>query len=190
MHWSPSHTAQDSPLSIPMRIRRFPTPKVLVASALVLALTTACHAQRPASMMMASVDNHDVIVATAFRALLQEIIGDSADRVCISVARTGADGSLVDADPSSYVLRTLHGAATTVLPRSTCAEDERNFGNPRGLLRLRDVSALDDHTLIVHAEAIGDHSARYECIVPEGQRGKHARCRITERDWPGSQVRG
>jgi len=173
-----------------MLIRPFRTGRAFSASVLILALTTACRAQRPASMMMASLDNHDAIVATAFRALLQEIIGDSADRVCVSIARIGADGSLVDADPSGYVLRTLHGTAATVVPRSTCAEDERNFGNPRGLLRLRDVSALDDHTLIVHAEAIGDHSARYECIVPQGQRGKHARCRITERDWPGSQIRG
>src|SRR5947199_10684486 len=104
-----------------MPIRRFATRKALFASGLVLALTTACHAQRPTPMIMASVDSHDAIVATAFRALLQEIIGDSADRVCVSVARTGANGSLVDADPSSYVLKTLHGTAATVLPRSACA---------------------------------------------------------------------
>ena len=157
---------------------------------LLLVLTSACAAQRPATpMMMAAVGTDDAVV-TAFRALLDEVIGDSADRVCVSIARTGSDGALEDADPSTSVLHALRGRSAAVVPRSTCAADERNFGNPRGLLRLRDVTPVDEHTLIVHAEAIGDHSARYECVVPRGSRAAHARCRITERDWPGSQSRG
>lgn len=131
----------------------------------------------------------DAVVATAFRALLDDLIGDSADKVCLSLARPRVAGGVEDADPSAYVLRTLRGAPQRVLPHSTCAADERNFGNPRGLLRLRDVKRVDEHTLIVHAEAIGDHSARYECVVPDRARGQRARCRITERDWPGSQSR-
>jgi hypothetical protein len=163
--------------------------KTRVAYALLIGLATGCGVQTPApSLIMPSVDSHDAAVATAFRALLDEIIGDSADKVCLSVARTAEDGTVIDADPSTYVLRTLRGTSATVLPRSVCAEDERNFGNPRGLLRLRDVSVLDEHTLIVHAEAIGDHSARYECLVPR-ERGKRTHCRITARDWPGSQAR-
>lgn len=160
---------------------------------LILVLTSACAAQRPATpMMMAAVGGDDAVVVTAFRALLDEVIGDSADRVCVSIAHTSSDGALEDADPSASVLHALRGSgrSATVLPRSTCAADERNFGNPRGLLRLRDVAPVDEHTLIVHAEAIGDHSARYECLVPRTSRAAHARCRITDRDWPGSQVRG
>jgi hypothetical protein len=158
---------------------------------LFLVLTSACAAQRPGTpMMMAAVGGDDAVVATAFRALLDEVIGDSADRVCVSIARTASDGALEDADPSTSVLQSLRGRSATVLPRSACAADERNFGNPRGLLRLRDVAVVDEHTLIVHAEAIGDHSARYECLVPRSPRAAHARCRITDRDWPGSQSRG
>ena len=159
---------------------------------LVLVLTSACAAQRPATpMMMAAVGGDDAVVVTAFRALLDEVIGDSADRVCVSIAHTSSDGGLEDADPSASVLHALRGSgrSATVLPRSTCAADERNFGNPRGLLRLRDVAPVDEHTLIVHADAIGDHSARYECLVPRTSRAGHAHCRITERDWPGSQTR-
>jgi len=162
----------------------------LAISICILGLTSACRAQHPAPMMMAAVDSRDAVVVTAFRALLDEVIGDSADRICLSIAQTAGDGSLIDADPSSSVIQTLRRSSAAVVPRSVCAEDERNFGNPHGLLRLRDVSILDEHTLIVHAEAIADHSARYECIVPRGQRGKRTQCRITARDWPGSQYRG
>ena len=168
-----------------------PSPRALAIALLVVSATTACTAQRAATppLVMAAVSTttDDAVVATAFRALLDEVIGDSADRVCLSVAKPRPDGAIEDADPSAYVLRSLRGGAATVLPRSVCAADERNFGNPHGLLRLRDVSRVDEHTLIVHAEAIGDHSARYECLVPRGQ---HARCKITARDWPGSQSRG
>ena len=157
----------------------------------LLILTSACAAQRTATpMMMAAVGGDDAVVVTAFRALLDEVIGDSADRVCVSIAHTASDGALEDADPSASVLHALRGGrSATVLPRSACAADERNFGNPRGLLRLRDVAPVDEHTLIVHAEAIGDHSARYECLVPRTPRTAHTRCRITDRDWPGSQLR-
>ena len=130
--------------------------------------------------MAAAVPNNDAVVATAFRALLDEVIGDSADKVCLSVATPDNGG--VDVDPSTDVLRSLRGAAAGVLPRSACVADERNFGNPRGLLRLRDFSQIDEHTLIVHAEAVGDHTARYECAVPFPRTGQRARCRITSRD--------
>ena len=158
-----------------------------VAAALfLLAGTSACTAQRSAPLVMAAVDaNEDATIVTAFRALLDQVIGDSADRVCLSVARTVGNGETEDADPSAKVLHALRGGPAAVLPRSACAADERNFGNPRGLLRLRDVAAVDEHTLMVHADVIGDHSARYECLVPRSGRG--ARCRITARDWPGSQ---
>lgn len=162
----------------------------LLTALLVAGATTGCMAQRSSPLIMAAVPNDEASVVTAFRALLDEVIGDSADRVCLSVATTLPDGEVKDADPSASVLRALHGGAAKVLPRSVCAADEQNFGNPRGLLRLRDVSFLDEHTLMVHAEAIGDHSARYECRVARVVRGApRARCRITERDWPGSQTR-
>jgi hypothetical protein len=166
--------------------------KPFLAILLLAASTVACRAQRPApAMMMASVDARDALVTTAFRALLDEVIGDSSDKVCVSIATAGTDGSVIDADPSGAVLRALRGRPATVLARSVCAEDERNFGNPRGLLRLRDVSAFDEHTLIVHAEAIADHSARYECLVPRTpSRTARTHCRITDRDRPGSQKRG
>jgi hypothetical protein len=164
--------------------------RAIAAGLLIAGATTGCMAQRSSPLIMAAVPNDDAAVVTAFRALLDEVIGDSADRVCVSVATTGPDGSLMDADPSTSVLRALHGTAAKVLPRSVCAADEQNFGNPRGLLRLRDVSRVDDHTLIVHAEAIGDHSARYECRVARFvHAAPRAQCRITERDWPGSQTR-
>jgi hypothetical protein len=158
----------------------------VVAACLLLTGATACAAQRTASpLIAAAVPNNDAYVATAFRALLNDVIGDSADSVCLTIARPDGGG---DTDPSDSVLRALRGGAAKVLPRSACAADERNFGNPRGLLRLRDVAPVDDHTLIVHADAVGDHSARYECLV--ASRGaQRTRCRITARDWPGSQIR-
>jgi hypothetical protein len=159
-------------------MQRFSTR--LVRHVIVLLMTTACAPARSAPtaapMVMPSVTTlDDASVTTAFRALLEEVIGDSADKVCLSVATANGD----DADPSSTVMRALGGRGTThVLTRSACAADERNFGNPRGLLRLRDVSRADEHTLIVHADAVGDHTARYECVVPVNGR---ARCRITAR---------
>lgn len=175
------------PLSSVTRVIR-----TVVASVVLLTAASACMAQRTAPpLVMAAVGSQDAVVVTAFRALLDEVIGDSAERVCVSIARTGSDGATQDADPDAGVLRALRGGLATVLPRSVCAQDERNFGNPLGLLRLRDVSAADEHTLIVHAEAIGEHSARYECLVPADRRAAHkAQCRITARDWPGSQSRG
>jgi len=173
-------------LGSPLEIAR-----TIAAALLFAGATTGCLAQRSSTpLIMAAVPNDDASVVTAFRALLDDVIGDSADRVCLSVATTGPDGSVVDADPSAAVLRALHGSAAKVLPRSVCAADEQNFGNPRGLLRLRDISPVDEHTLIVHAEAIGDHSARYECRVARAvHAAPRAQCRITERDWPGSQTR-
>jgi len=155
------------------------------AVALLSMLTAACAHRRVASaerqpatpMVMPSVvPNDDATVTTAFRALLDEVIGDSADKVCLSIATATGD----DADPSSAVMRALSGrGATRVLPRSVCAADERNFGNPRGLLRLREVTHADQQTLIVRADAVGDHTARYECVVPASGR---PRCKILSRD--------
>lgn len=169
------------------RLPKMHIVRPVFAALFLLAGTSACTAQRAAPpLVMAAVDaNEDATIVTAFRALLDQVIGDSADRVCLSVARTVENGETEDADPSAKVLHALRGGPAAVLPRSACAADERNFGNPRGLLRLRDVATVDEHTLMVHADVIGDHSARYECVVPRTGRG--ARCRITARDWPGSQ---
>jgi hypothetical protein len=163
--------------------------------ALSLALgTSACVAQRSSPLVMAAVPEsaplEDRTIVTAFRALLDQVIGDSADKVCLSVAHATGTGEIEDSDPNAVVMHALRGGSTAVLPHSVCAADERNFGNPRGLLRLRDVSAVDERTLMVHAEVIGDHSARYECLVPQAAHGAtRAHCKITERDWPGSQKR-
>ena len=162
------------------------------APSLVLAATVACASgsgSLPAPMIAPTVTSpammSDADATMAFRALIDEVIGDSADKVCLSIAVNGAD-----ADPSGAVMHSLSGHGPThVLTHSACTADERNFGNPHGLLRLRDVSHVDEHTLMVHAEAIGDHSARYECLVPVGVHGQRTRCRITERDWLGSQTR-
>jgi hypothetical protein len=165
--------------------------RTVATALLLLASAAACTAQRSAPpLVMASVGNEEPQMVIAFRALLDDVIGDSADKVCLSVARTTEDGAIQDSDPSASVMNALRRGPAAVVPNSTCAEDERNFGNPRGLLRLRDVATADEHTLIVHAEIIGDHSARYECFVSRAPRSRqHARCRITDRDWPGSQKR-
>jgi hypothetical protein len=133
--------------------------------------------------MMASMGD-DASVTAAFRALLDDVIGDSADKICLSIAPSRATSAADDADPSPGVLRALRGRSqTTVLPRSECAADERNFGNARGLLRLRDVSRLDQQTLVAHADAVGDHTAHYECTIPyPASPNTHPRCRILSRD--------
>jgi hypothetical protein len=168
-------------VSAPIRTTRWRFTRIaLVASLALVGLTSACAAQRAGTpLMMASVGD-DAVVTMAFRALLDDVIGDSADKICLSIAGPGAD----DADPSPGVLKALSGRGeTTVLPRSACAEDERNFGNPRGLLRLRDVSRADQQTLIAHADAVGDHTAHYECLIPyPAASGARPHCRITSRD--------
>jgi hypothetical protein len=162
--------------------RRLSLARIALASSLaVVSLTSACAAQRAATpLMMASVGD-DVAIASAFRALLDDVIGDSADKICLSIADPH---SAEDSDPSPGVLRALRGTTeTTVLPRSTCVADERNFGNPRGLLRLRDVSRSDPRTLIAHADAVGDHTAHYECVIPyPAAPNTHSHCRMTSRD--------
>jgi len=164
---------------------RFLFRLVYSAVALLASATSACVNRRTPSIeptaaapmvMPSMVPNDDAAVATAFRALLDEVIGDSADKVCLSVA-TATGG---DSDPSSAVMRALSGhGGTRVLTRSACAADERNFGNPRGLLRLREITHTDQQTLLVHADAVGDHTARYECVVPMSGR---PRCKILSRD--------
>ena len=161
------------------RITFVPVRAVLVAT-FVLAATSACAAQRAGTpLMMASVGD-DAAVTLAFRALLDDVIGDSADKICLSIAGSGGE----DADPSPGVLKALRGRGeAAVLPRSVCAADERNFGNPRGLLRLRDVSRADQQTLIAHADAVGDHTAHYECVIPyPAAPASRSHCRITSRD--------
>jgi len=157
------------------------TPRTLAAVSMLATAAAACAARHTSPpLVAAAVANDDALVTTAFRALLDEVIGDSADTVCLSVARSSDGG--VDADPSGGVLQSLRGGAAKVLPRSACAADERNFGNPRGLLRLRDFTRVDEHTLIVHADAVGDHTARYECTVPYPRSSQRAHCRIVSRD--------
>jgi hypothetical protein len=173
-------------VSYPIRAgRRSPAFRVALLAALGLAATTsACAGQRAAApLMMASVGD-DASVTAVFRALLDDVIGDSADKICLSIAPSRSTSKADDTDPSPAVLRALRNRSqTTVLPRSECAADERNFGNPRGLLRLRDVSRLDQQTLIAHADAVGDHTARYECIVPyPAASNTRSHCRILSRD--------
>jgi hypothetical protein len=161
-------------------IHSLPIRAALTAALALVSLTGGCAAQRAGTpLMMASVGD-DAAVTMAFRALLDDVIGDSADKICLSVVSAGGE----DADPSPGVLKALRGRSeTTVLPRSVCAADERNFGNPRGLLRLRDVSRADQQTLIAHADAIGDHTAQYECVIPYPARpSSRPHCRITSRD--------
>lgn len=157
------------------------------APSFALAATVACATRSPmvAPMVSPAGAVSDADATIAFRALIDEVIGDSADKVCLSIAADGAD-----ADPSTAVMHSLTSHVSAhVLTHSACVADERNFGNPHGLLRLRETSHVDEHTLMVQAEAIGDHSARYECLVPLGVHGQHTRCRIIARDWPGSQAR-
>lgn len=158
----------------------FPARLALVTTLAIAGLTSACAAQRAGTpLMMASVGD-DNAVAMAFRALLDDVIGDSADKICLSVASAAGE----DDDPSPGVMKALRRRSeVTVLPHSVCAEDERNFGNPRGLLRLRDVSRVDQQTLIAHADAVGDHTAHYECVIPyPATPSVRAHCRITSRD--------
>jgi hypothetical protein len=172
--------------SYPIRIgRRSPAMRAVFAAALALAsATSACAAQRSAPPLVMAALGDDAAVTIAFRTLLDDVIGDSADKICVSVATSRPGAPIEDADPSPPVLRALRagGARTTVLPRSACAADERNFGNPRGLLRLKDVARLDEHTLIAHADAVGDHIGHYVCFVPLPSSKEPGRCRITGRD--------
>jgi hypothetical protein len=157
-----------------------PIRAAFTATLALASLTGACAAQRAGTpLMMASVGD-DAAVTMAFRALLDDVIGDSADKICLSIATGGSE----DADPSPGVLKALRGRGeAVVLPRSVCAADERNFGNPRGLLRLRDISRADQRTLIAHADAVGDHTAHYECVIPyPAMANTRPRCHITSRD--------
>ena len=129
----------------------------------------------------------DALVAASFRVLLDEVIGDSADRVCLSVTDPGAPSphlpdDAIDRDPSEETLRRLRGARVIVMARSVCAADERNFGPSRGHLRLRNISEGADHSLTIDAEAMGQYFARYQCVgVYEVSRVRDARCRIVAR---------
>lgn len=164
----------------------------LVLAALLLAGTSAsCRAQYatvsdPGGVSTRKAD--DALVATAFRILLDEVIGDSANRVCVSVASPGEDlprtaDDAVDRDPSEAVLRRLRGGDVAVHARSVCAADERNFGPTRGLLRLRQVAVAADGTLTIDADAIADHFARYRCVAKRiDGRVADARCQILSRD--------
>jgi hypothetical protein len=162
--------------------------------ALSLAAAASCRAQyaampRPSEPpVVRSRLSDDALVAASFRVLLDQIIGDSADRVCVSVADPAVDAphtpdDAVDRDPSEAVLRRLRGSAVIVMARSVCAADERNFGPSRGHLRLTSVTVDPDGTLTIDADTMGDHFARYRCsaILVDG-RARDARCRLTSRD--------
>ena len=166
---------------------------VTIGAALMLGLSTSCRAQYaslsdPTRMVVGETLVEEELVAASFRVLLEQIIGDSADRVCVSVAAPAADAprvpdDAVDRDPSEGVLRRLRGGRVVVMARSVCAADERNFGPSRGHLRLWGVRAAADGTLTIDADAIGDHYGRYQCVATRsGSRPSDARCRLVRRD--------
>lgn len=130
----------------------------------------------------------DALVAASFRVLLDEIIGDSADRVCVSITDPSAPSphmpdDAIDRDPSEETLRRLRGTRVTVMARSVCAADERNYGPSRGHIRLRNITEAADHSLTIDAEAMGQYFARYQCVgVYEVARVRAPRCRITGRE--------
>ena len=162
-----------------------------IAGSILLVFVLGCCARRPAHTMVnvasgavaASLLSDDV-TAAAFRVLIDQIIGDSADRVCVSVAEGRTDAphvpsDAVDRDPAPEVMRRLRGGKVAVMARSTCAADERNFGPSRGLLRLRAVAIGADGSMTIDADAIGDHFARYVCTA---RPNASAHCRIASRD--------
>jgi hypothetical protein len=166
-----------------------PFARLLLIASLQAAALSACAAQRAASSLAAAAIPASVgdeeLLTSAFRALLDEVIGDSADRVCLSVVASAdsTTSQIADADPRPGVFRALRGHMPTVSPYSACAADERNYGPARALLRLRDFSLLGADTLLLHADAVGDHTAHYECLVPRAARAaERARCRILSRD--------
>ena len=130
----------------------------------------------------------DALVAASFRVLLDEVIGDSADRMCVSVADAGAGSphmpdDAIDRDPSEEALRRLRGTRVIVMARSVCAADERNFGPSQGHIRLRNVTETADGALTIDAETMGHYFARYQCVGRyEDARIRQARCRITSRE--------
>ena len=138
----------------------------------------------PAISLMAD----DARVAAAFRAILDEVIGDSADRVCVSITDPDAASphtpdDAIDRDPSEEVLRRLRGTSVTVMARSVCAADERNFGPSRGHIRLRNVAERAGGVLTIEAETMGHYFARYQCVGRyQDARLRDARCRITSRE--------
>jgi hypothetical protein len=152
-------------------------------AAVILAFTASCRsryverpgdveapARRAPSVTTPAVSlADDALVAAAFRVLLDEVIGDSADRVCLSVTEPAAPSphtpdDAVDRDPSEETLRRLRGTRVTVMARSVCAADERNFGPSRGHIRLRNITEAADHSLTIDAEAMGQYFARYQCV--------------------------
>jgi hypothetical protein len=167
--------------------------KPLLVTALLVDAAASCRAQyaampQPREVMVASHTADAELVAISFRVLVDQIIGDSAERVCVSVADPDAKAShtpddAIDRDPSEDVLRRLRGGRVIVMARSVCAADERNFGPSRGHLRLRHVTAAADGTLTIDADALADHFARYQCVAKQVDgRAHEARCRIVSRD--------
>ena len=166
-----------------------------LALAITLLLGTAASCRAQYSALPRTVDggpvswmSDDAHVAASFRMLLDELIGDSADRICVSITDRGAASphtpdDAIDRDPSEETLRRLRGTRVIVMARSVCAADERNFGPSRGHIRLRDIAEAADGTLTIDAEAMGHYFARYQCVGRYGEaRIREARCRITSRD--------
>lgn len=152
----------------------------LLLPLLALSVATACArpaaAQLPVGELAAAVATEDPVLV-AFRVLFDDVIGDSADTLCIGIAT--APSSADQADPSAPVLRALRARGVTVWPHSECVADEKNYGPTRGALRLLDVTPTSTGALLVHAEAIADRTARYECVVPRrGHRYGGGRCQM------------
>jgi hypothetical protein len=168
-----------------------------IAGSILLVFVSACGARRQegahtmesvASGAVAPSLVGDDLTAAAFRVLIDQIIGDSADRVCVSIAEGREDApripaDSVDRDPAPEVMRRLRGGRVAVMARSTCADDERNFGPSRGLLRLRAVAIGADGSMTIDADAIGDHFAHYRCTTSRpAARSRDTQCRITSRE--------
>lgn len=161
-----------------MSVHRF------VIAAGSLGLTMACASLAPAqrafpagSAPAPTATTSDDTILAAFRALFDDVIGDSADTLCVGIAdRT--ERTLTD--PSPRVLRALRATGVAVWAHSTCVADEANYGPTRGAIHLLDVQTRSDSgSLLVVAEAVADRTARYECVVPRRGRGYgHGRCEL------------
>src|SRR5690348_14896133 len=101
-------------------------PSLVVAAVVACATAPAATPISAAAPMVAPMVSPPAVMSdadatVAFRALIEELIGDSADKVCLSIGINGTD-----ADPSAAVMRALaRRVPTHALTHSACAADER-----------------------------------------------------------------